>query len=398
MGGNALSHTSVRLTKSNYDRVAVDVVTRLKALYPGNRVYAIESYRAKADFGDLDVLVESTGYDPHQAAEALGAVEVVRNGPVTSVGLAVRPEVPLLDGNVFQVDLIKTGPAEFDFASCYFRNSDMGNLVGRVAHAMYVALRHDGLVFYFRDGDYLFRDIVLTRDYREALAFLGYAPDRFFEGFEDLEEIFQYVSSTPFFNRDIFLLENRNAQARVRDRKRPTYNAFLKWCETRPELPAFEFPKAKTAWLSRIAEFFPSFQAEYDQALADLAELRAVKAKFNGEWVSQLTGLQGKELGGLMKAVKESFESPEAQRAFVLAKSPREIELRVRWVRSRQSEDGLFPMWEMLEAGVPAEHVHAQVERHLEGLLGLPADTEGVAAALTATREMLERVEALSKN
>lgn len=132
MGGNALSHTSVRLTKKNYQRVADDVVARLKAAYPGNRVYAIESYRAKADFGDLDVLVESTGYDPFKAAEALGAVEVVRNGPVTSVGLVVRPDIAELDGNVFQVDLIKMEPEAFEFASFYFRHSDTGNLLGRV--------------------------------------------------------------------------------------------------------------------------------------------------------------------------------------------------------------------------------------------------------------------------
>lgn len=151
MGGNALSHTSVRLTKNDYERVAHYCVAKLKTAYPENRVYAIESYRSKADFGDLDVLVESTDYDPHKAAGILGAVEVVRNGPVTSIGLVVRPEVAELDGNVFQVDLIKTEPQAFDFASCYFRNSDMGNLVGRLAHAIFVSLRHDGLVFYLRD-------------------------------------------------------------------------------------------------------------------------------------------------------------------------------------------------------------------------------------------------------
>ncbi len=392
MGGNALSHTSVRLTKKNYERVAAEVVSRLQAAYPGNRVYAIESYRAKADFGDLDVLVESTGFDPHQAANALGAVEVVRNGPVTSVGLVVNPAVSELDGNLFQVDLIKMEPEAFEFASRYFRFSDMGNLVGRVAHAMFVSLRHDGLVFHVRDGDYKFREIMLTRDYGEALAFLGYDAARYAQGFEDLQEVFEYVASTPYFSTAIFLLENRNAQARVRDRKRPTYNAFLKWCEARPDLPSYAFPQDKKAWLPRIAEFFPHFQAEYDQALADLAEQRAVKAKFNGEWVSQLTGLQGKELGGLMKAFKESFETPEQQRTFVLAKTPQEIELRVRRVHSRLTEDGLAPMWELLEAGFPALHVQAQLERHLEGLLALPERTEGVDYAAAATRNMLTRL------
>lgn len=62
---------------------------------------------------------------------------------------------------------------------------------------------------------------------------------------------------------------------------------------------------------------------------------REVNAKVNGEWGAQLTGLQGKELGALMKRFKESFDSPQALRAFVLAKTPAELELRVRQELSR---------------------------------------------------------------
>lgn len=152
MGGNALSCTSVRLTKQNYDRLATDCVARLRERFPGKRIDALGTYRAKADFGDCDVLVEGgPDYDPHQAAAALNAVEVVRNGPVTSVGVLVRPEVPHRDGNVFQVDLIKMEPEAYDFASGYFGASDTGNLVGRIAHSMGLSHRHDGLVFYHRD-------------------------------------------------------------------------------------------------------------------------------------------------------------------------------------------------------------------------------------------------------
>jgi hypothetical protein len=220
-------------------------------------------------------------------------------------------------------------PESFDFASCYFRNSDMGNLVGRVSHAMAVSLRHDGLVYYFRDGDYKFREIVLTRNYAEALRFLGYDVQRYFEGFEDLEEIFQYVASTPFFNSSIYLLENRNAQARVRDRKRPTYNAFLKWCECHSNLSAFEFPADKKAWHARLVEFFPQFEGEYQQAVDDLARQRALKERFNGDFVSKLTGLQGKELGGLMKRFKESFETPQAMHEFILTSDLTTLSARV---------------------------------------------------------------------
>lgn len=394
MGGNALSIPSVRLTRSNYTRVAAECLTKLQALYPRGRVAAVEAYRSKESHGDLDILITTPAYDPLAAAAALGTVETVRNGPVTSLGILVRPEIPHLAGNIFQVDLISIDAASFDYAAAYFAFNDLGNLIGRTAHAAGLAHKHNGLWYYLRDGDYLVKEILLTRNHDQALPFLGYDPARFNEGFEGLEDIFWYVAQSKYFNRDIFLLENRNAKSRIRDRKRKTYMDFLQFCEKHPELPAYTYPTDKAAWLPRIAEHFPNFQTEYAAALADLAEQREVKAKFNGEWVSQLTGLQGKELGGLMKAVKDSFESPEAQRAFVLAKSPRELELRVRGVRSRQREDGLFPMWELLEAGVPAEHVRAQVERHLDSLLGLPPATEGVAAAVAATREMLDRVQA----
>jgi hypothetical protein len=332
MGGNALSCASVRLTKKNYQRLADDCVATLQALYPTGRVTAIESYRAKADHGDLDLLLAVPGYDPFKAAEALSATEVVRNGPVTSIGVQVRAEAEPVTGNVFQVDLISIDEPSFDYARQYFAFNDLGNLIGRTAHSAGLAHKHDGLWYYVRDADYKFRELVLTRDYATALRFLGYAPERFKEGFETLQDIFEYVAGSAFFNRDIFLLENRNNQSRVRDRKRRTYMEFLKFCEARPELPAYQYPAEKSAWLPRIAEHFPHFQAEYDQALADLAELRAVKAKFNGEWVSQLTGLQGKELGGLMKRFKESFVSPEAQRAFVLTSDAAAIEARVRQV------------------------------------------------------------------
>lgn len=339
MGGNALSCGSIRLPKATYLKVADDCVSRLRTLYPGRRVQALGSYRAKADFGDCDILIEGgQHYDPETAAVILGAREVVRNGPVTSIGIKMRHDVDWLAGNVFQVDLICMEAEAFDFAVGYFGHSDAGNLFGRIAHAMGLTLRHDGLYFYFRDGDHKFREILLTRDYGLALQFLGYDLAPFRAGFDTLEDIFRYVASTPYFNRDIFLLENRNARARVRDRKRPTYMEFLRWCETQAELPAFEYPADKAAWHGRIAEYFPHFPVTLESARFDLARLHAVREKFNGELVSQWTGLEGKALGVLMRALKESFQTTDALQAFILQRPLPELEARVREVQLRLDE------------------------------------------------------------
>lgn len=337
MGGNALKEkgiTAVRLTKKNFERVSAQCIERLQMAFPGHRIAVVPAYRAKSDFGDCDITISSTGYDPHKAAAALEAVEVVRNGPVTSLGVVVREEVALVDGNVFQVDLIAIGDEAFDYALGYFSFNDLGNLIGRTAHRAGLSHRHDGLWFYVRDGDYKFREICLTRDYDVALRFLGYDPARFHAGFETLEDIFEYVAGSTFFNRDIFLLENRNAKSRIRDRKRLTYMAFLRWCEARPDLPAYAYPDDKTEWLPRIGEHFPHFAEEYRKALWDMANQRAVKERFNGEWVSQLTGLQGKDLGALMKNVKESFGSQEALHQFVLGSTEEQLAERVRAVHA----------------------------------------------------------------
>lgn len=334
MGGNALSVTAVRLTKKNYERLAADCLARLQACFPNNRVAVIPAYGSKADFGDCDILVSSTGYDRERAAAALGACEVVPNGPTTSVGVVLREEVGAVSGNVFQVDLIEIADESFDFAYAYGSFNDLGNLIGRTAHRAGLVHRHDGLFYYLRNGTHKFADICLTRDYDQALRFLGYDPARFHAGFDTLEDIFEYVAGSAYFNRDIFLLENRNAKSRIRDRKRHTYMSFLRWCEARPELPAFEYPEDKAAWLPRIAEHFPHFQAEYDQALADQADLNAARARFNGEWVGALTGLKDKDLGILMKNIKASFPSPEAMRQFILVSSETQLEARVRQVQT----------------------------------------------------------------
>lgn len=80
MGGNALSYDAVRLAKADYVRMAESCTLKLQEVYPGKRVHAIEAYRAKDTFGDLDILIENTGFDPFMAARGLNATEVVRNG------------------------------------------------------------------------------------------------------------------------------------------------------------------------------------------------------------------------------------------------------------------------------------------------------------------------------
>lgn len=313
MGGHALSCETTRLTKSDFDSVTVSCTNILKEIYPSNRIEAIKAYRAKPDFGDLDLMVESTGFDPFDASKALNATEIVRNGPVTSIGLKVNQ-------SIFQVDLISMAPADFDSAMSYYSWNDLGNLIGRLSHSMGVKLGFDGMSYAFKEGDYLFRTIAIEKDWQKILPVLGLDYSRWAEGFDTLEDIFKFVATSKYFNKDIYLLHNRNHTARVRDAKRKTYMDFLKWIEHR-ELPSYPVTEDKAEWLPYLFENLTGFEDKYSEAQRDLAHAKLLKEKFNGKLVSKLTGLTDKQLGVFMQHLK-----PLTTDTWVEQSSPQEIE------------------------------------------------------------------------
>ncbi|MNR71918.1 hypothetical protein D3C71_25970 [compost metagenome] len=331
MGGNALKNTTTRrLNRPEFEATAKEVVRVLRECFPGTRVDTIPAYRAKADFGDLDVLMETEGLNAGGGGEQLQALarerfyatDKYKNGNVLSFDYRATREQTEPG---FQVDVIHMAATSYDFALGYFSYNDLGNLIGRTAHKAGFSFGHDGLWYVFRDGDYRFRDLLLTDQFDSALEFLGYDPRVHAQGFDTLESIFQYVAGSKYFNRDIFLLENRNNVSRTRDRKRKTYTEFLKWCDANPQLPAFSYPEDKTVWLPAAFERYPQFRTAHAQAVEDLAKSRALKERFNGGLVAGISGLEGKQLGELMRRLRESFSDSEAMYQFFLTASEDQV-------------------------------------------------------------------------
>lgn len=337
MGGNALQVESVRLGAKRYRIVEQQVMHQLAQAFPERRIESVMAFAAKADFGDLDLLIAGgCGYDPVAIAAALHATEVVKNGDVTSIGVKV-------DEGVFQIDLIQTPIASFDFCARYFGFNDMGNLLGRIAHKFGAKFGHLGLLYPIRDPEnasHLITEVPITMDFDLALRLLGYDAEQYEimrrdGGFQSLTDIFAYVVSSPYFNRDIYLLENRNHASRIRDAKRPTYNAFLVWVDAQPvgSLPAWPWAEAGSAQREHQRQAFlhaafsacPDFKLAYDAAMAQLQRKKTLKRRYNGTLASAVTGLSGKALGELMAGVRTSFQNEAAFEAFFLHASDDEI-------------------------------------------------------------------------
>lgn len=124
-------------------------------------------------------------------------------------------------------------------------------------------------------------------------------------------------------NPDIFSFDNRNYKARVRDSKRPTYTAFLKYCEENNFRDCCQFEE-KSRYLSMIEMAFPHFMSERDKLQRSVDRKRMIASKFNGNIVMKHSGLRGKKLGAFMSKCKtDKFED------WVMSHSPEEVEERV---------------------------------------------------------------------
>lgn len=299
MGGNVFSEgTTRRFLVDEYFQITPIILNTLIGIHSVNRCEVISTYSEKESFGDADILYSTFDNIPIDA-RVFGAVfntkNVSRNSEVTSI-----------EYNQLQVDFIHIHQDHFDYGLHYFMFSDCGNLVGKLAHQLGMKHGHKGLVLPLRDGNNKFSEVTLTLDPELTLIFLGLDRDKFRAGFNNLQEIFEFISASPYYLPDAYKLENLNTIARIRDRKRDTYRKFLEYGATYVG-PTHHKVDDKSIYLQKIFEFFPDAYPVYKDALQKLALQKLAKEKFNGNIVTAWTGLKDKELGEFMKELRRDW-------------------------------------------------------------------------------------------
>jgi hypothetical protein len=324
VGGNAFKEVtkSKRLDRAEYrafyDKVLKKVREEVKAPIIVN---VIPAYGNKDSFGDLDLLITfpekvysgtyQNLFDRILEVFRPNREHVYQNSDVLSI---------LYEG--FQIDFIYAPITSYDFAYGYFSFNDLGNLIGRIFHKLGLKFGHNGLHYLLRDeesGGHVTEDILVSLDFNHVLKFIGLNSLAYSSGtFQELEDIFRYVSASPFFSPEIYLFDNLNHVQRIRDRKRATYNSFLEWCKTMEETTwkgnhKILYAEDKALYLPFIFSHFEGFKLAYEKGRKNYAKKKLVKTKFNGDLVSQITGLSGKPLGDFIIFFKKSMEKEEGR-------------------------------------------------------------------------------------
>lgn len=315
MGGNALKAFGAKRVESTRARaIGATVCAALDKMLADDgfalQSHLIRAYRSKVDYGDLDILlpqefVDRNGHRPlvERLQGALGGdwpfVEAYPGAPAFHTAIALE------EGGSLQVDLMPVPSECFAYAQSFYAWNDLSKLFIILARQMNgLRFGNDGLSRSVKIDGRVLGVVTFTRDFDEALTFLGYDAVRYNQGFDTLEDMFEFAVSNPRFNTSMYQLENRTNRGRGQDKKRVTYQAFLAWMKDR-DLPEYDWASDSTDWLELALDHFAGAREQYTALLASKDQSELIKQRYNGEVVASLTGLSRIELGAFMKAFKK---------------------------------------------------------------------------------------------
>lgn len=298
MGGHALKNTYTRrYSKQEFETVSQELIDILLKTF--KRAEIPMYFSSKESFGDIDIIVSMEGNPVANLNEYINETfkpnEIFHNGNAYS-----------FDYKEVQVDFITCSAEDFDSNRHYLAYNDLGNFIGRITQKLGLKYGQEGLWYnhYFKDQK--LGKVMISKDYPKIFEFLGFDYERWLEGFETLEDVFEYVIANEHFDAEMFELQHLNKINRERNAKRKPYMSFLDYIHENHSDRTYEFPDKKVS-IDKANRFFPD--ARMTERMRELEYLHCkklyIKSKFSGGVVMSRYGLQGKELGRALNGFKE---------------------------------------------------------------------------------------------
>jgi len=324
MGGKAIKN-SIRFEGYKYEMIYSQIYNKLRDAGFKNRLSLTKCYREKESHGDMDIIVCDEGnrniapeiidvfFENSRFARS-GNVHI--NGPCTSIRY---------EGH--QVDFIITSPEDYDMTVAYYAWNDLSLLIGKIAQYAGFKYGSNGLRIKKVDSDgHVLVNHTITKDPMKALDFLGYDTERFIEGFDTLDDIYEYALSTPLACVNALLPESSNGRQRKRDSSRVNYNIFLDKLKNTDEFYDLIESYPRLEWedrLSAIGDYFgfdkvDEIKSILKQKIVDAKMSKEIKEKFNGKIVMDELGLTGKDLGIFMSDFNSKFDTLADKHKYVM--------------------------------------------------------------------------------
>jgi hypothetical protein len=319
MGGSAIKSTPIRrYNRAEFDNMAQHMIGRLGKHFKNVGVPLF--YRNKPDFGDLDILVSTDGFKKDMKEfimDEFNPNEIHHNANVWS-----------FDFQEFQIDIITCSAENFQVNLDYLSWNDCGNLLGKLAHAAGLKFGQSGLFYRHKIEGQKVGDIHITRDMKAICEVLDVDYDTWANGFDEVEEIFEFITQSKYFDWRRVQLDQLDRINRERDKKRKTYAAFIEWIEINAQVEIPDGEINKDIIFKEVNKRFPEARLEANKRRINYEHHRRlyINSKFNGKMVIDEFGFEGKELGDKLNCFRDYIEDAfKDYDSFILNNTEEEI-------------------------------------------------------------------------
>ena len=329
MGGNALKNVKTRrYQREEYLQLKQRILNTIQEHV--KQVDVPKEFPNKESFGDLDVMIVS----PENVSckqliiDLFQPIEIVENGDVFS-----------FDVDEFQIDFILVPETYFRNATVYFSYSDLGGLIGNICHKIGLKYGIQGLWLNIHTKEFdpttTSTKLILSEDPEEIFRFLGHDYQRYLRGFNNENELFQWIIEGKYFRRFYFHEDHLNHAHRHRTSKRPIYMKFIEFLnqnlssnEENDSLNEVEEKElAKKVRHAALIDF-----NKYDQYQANLQmtdQKRIYRAKYSGKYFIDVVEVRS-DIPSVMKNFERLIaETDEEFQRWVLENDQETIEKQI---------------------------------------------------------------------
>ena len=303
MGGKALKINTSRMTTKQL----CDTFEQIKTIVKDNLgidCTTNKSYRSKADHGDLDIIIPKIDTNEllNFIKNTLKSKDIYINTPVIS-----------FEYNNFQIDFILVEKEYLDTSRLYLSYDPFGNIMGKITFDLHLTYGMHGLYYQYRNYSGIDPfNISISTDTEKIHTFFGLDYQLFNNvGFNTLEEIFDYIHSSRFYDNRILRPENMRGRDRRRNKKRTTFHQFKEYSFKKQKTSQY-YGIAKEESFKLIIDFFPECNLkekinEQDQKIIIRNNL---KEKLNGFVVMDcIPNINPKNIDFLISKFKNLFSN-----------------------------------------------------------------------------------------
>lgn len=356
-----------RMSPAVYKTLRAKLIPLLSQFY--HKVGTSQEAPGKTSHGDIDFLVEgpiNTTFTPDDVAAAFEAVRHVKNGTTRSFAVP-HPEEP--DAFV-QVDTHVCADGWLDWECFHQSYADLWQIIGVAHRSLGLTANDKGLHVRIQEIEEKNRKasmLFLTDDRLRVLQFYGLDAARYDRGFEEMDELFEWVTQGRFFNRKVLEARAEKANDRQRLKQRDMYRRFIQeWMPSHAEAGVKEKEWTRQEVLEEALREFGK-QGAYDKIKHDIQVQEEEEALWKK--ISGVVPREGSGLGRVLKALKIWVRFEDGQ-PVVRIVPKLGVQGRSGWVRSATDQENLLRWveenWEDVRAKEKERQAELDVEKDLQ--------------------------------